>query len=120
MEWFAKLSPQEREAKMVAVRRGQRSRSTKIEARVAEELDALGVAYLVQHPIGPFTVDFLLPAANLVVEADGHYWHVQKRGAAERDARRDAYLRGEGFEVLRLPERDIKAGAFDALRKAVA
>jgi very-short-patch-repair endonuclease len=50
-----------------------------------------------QVPVGPFIVDFLCLEAALVVELDGGI-HAEQ---ADRDARRDAYLRTRGLQVLR-------------------
>ena len=59
---------------------------------------ALGVAFKRQVPIDRFIVDFLAPAARLVVEIDGPY-HSQR---AVADARRDRVLQRLGYRVLRL------------------
>jgi very-short-patch-repair endonuclease len=45
-----------------------------------------------------YIVDFLAPAARVVVEVDGGY-HACRRGA---DARRDEALRRGGYRVVRL------------------
>jgi very-short-patch-repair endonuclease len=84
-------------------------------------LDALDVAYVQQQIIGKYAVDFLIADTPLVLECDGAYWH-SKPGAAEKDARKDAFLREQGYAVLRLPEALIKSGqpAVDAISLAVA
>jgi very-short-patch-repair endonuclease len=51
-------------------------------------------AVLLNH----YIVDFVAPAARVVVEVDGGY-HVRRRGP---DARRDEALRRDGYRVLRL------------------
>jgi very-short-patch-repair endonuclease len=58
----------------------------------------LGVAFKRQVRIGGFIVDFLAPAAKLVVEVDGGS-HIG-RGAA--DARRDWKLVRLGYREMRL------------------
>ena len=58
----------------------------------------LGVYFRRQVPIGRYIVDFLAPAARLVVEVDGGY-HAQRRAA---DARRDRKLARQGYRVLRI------------------
>jgi very-short-patch-repair endonuclease len=64
----------------------------------------LGVEFRRQVPVmGRYVVDFLAPAARLIVEVDGEY-HAQRRGA---DARRDAALRRAGYRVLRLEARRV-------------
>ena len=49
-----------------------------------------------QTPIGPYIADFVCLRARLIVELDGGQ-HAESR----HDLRRDAWLRSEGFEVLR-------------------
>jgi very-short-patch-repair endonuclease len=56
--------------------------------------------------IGPYTVDFLWPARRVVVETDGWGSH-RGRQAFEDDRARDAYLRLEGYEVLRFSWRQV-------------
>ena len=50
-----------------------------------------------QAPVGPFIIDFLCLEAWLAVELDGGV----HAGQVEYDARRDAYLRRQGLQVLR-------------------
>jgi very-short-patch-repair endonuclease len=58
-----------------------------------------------QHPIGPFTVDFVCRAAALVIEVDGAT-HSEDRDIAY-DQRRTAYLKQQGYRVLRILNDDI-------------
>jgi len=58
----------------------------------------LGVWFRRQVVIGRFIVDFVAPAARLVIEVDGEY-HSRRRTA---DARRDRVLPRFGYRVLRL------------------
>lgn len=51
-----------------------------------------------QTPIGPYFVDFLCPAARLVVEVDGG----QHGREVDRDAARTAFLQAQGYRVLRV------------------
>jgi len=62
-----------------------------------------GVKFRRQHPVGRFVADFYAPDVKLVVEVDGlaHDWRV------ERDALRDAWLRGQGFVVVRVAASDV-------------
>jgi very-short-patch-repair endonuclease len=48
--------------------------------------------------VGRYIVDFVAPAARLVVEIDGSF----HAGRARTDARRDAALVSAGYRVLRL------------------
>lgn len=82
-----------------------------IELMVRNALDAMGVHYVPQFPIGRYAADIYVPQRRLVIECDGTYWHEQRR---ERDQRRDAYMERHGYSVLRLAERDIRAGVYEA------
>lgn len=63
-----------------------------------------GFKFRRQVPIGPYIVDFLCVEKNLIVEIDGdcHY----EPGAQEQDEKREAYLRAQGFDVLRIGNRE--------------
>jgi hypothetical protein len=63
-------------------------------------------APLVNHPIGPYLVDFAWPAEAVVVETDGYATHGD-RAAFERDRARDAALQAAGYVVLRFTWRQI-------------
>jgi len=45
---------------------------------LAKLLEAAGVEYRWQFPLGPYVYDFLLPG-RLVVEVHGTYWHADPR-----------------------------------------
>ena len=55
-----------------------------------------------QQPIGPYVVDFVHFGARLIVEADGG-----QHNDAPHDERRDAWLRAQGFKVLRFWNNEI-------------
>ena len=59
-----------------------------------------------QAPIGPYIADFAIHAAKLVIEVDGEH-HFEPDGRA-RDAKRDAWLRLEGYRVLRFTTGDLE------------
>jgi hypothetical protein len=48
--------------------------------------------------VGPYFVDFLVPAQRLVIEVDGGCHQLRQ----EQDARRDAAIRAAGFRVVRI------------------
>ncbi len=58
-----------------------------------------------QHPIGPFTVDFVCRKSALVIEVDGAT-HSEDRDVAY-DERRTAYLKSQGYRVLRILNDDV-------------
>lgn len=76
----------------------------RLEARVRETLERLGVAFVQEASVGRWSIDFLLTDLGIALEADGAYWH---KRIAERDARRDAELMRRGLRVVRLPEVEV-------------
>jgi very-short-patch-repair endonuclease len=58
-----------------------------------------------QHPIGPFIADFVCPLSRTVIEVDGATHGSDSERAY--DARRDAYLRARGWNVIRVTNNDV-------------
>jgi very-short-patch-repair endonuclease len=58
-----------------------------------------------QVPIGPFVADFACLKRRLIIEVDGDQHGTDD--ALAYDARRDAYLKREGFGLLRFSNREI-------------
>jgi very-short-patch-repair endonuclease len=58
-----------------------------------------------QRPQGRYIVDFVCLKHHLIVEVDGSQHGVGEH--ASRNVRRDAYLRAEGFRVLRFWNNEI-------------
>ena len=56
-----------------------------------------------QVPIGAYVVDFACLSARLVIEVDGGVHALRTFD----DARRDGWLTGQGFTVLRFPNSDV-------------
>ena len=69
------------------------------------ELKPLGFHFRRQAPIGRYIVDFVSFGSRIVVEVDGGQ-HNLPEGAAS-DQQRDAFLRSEGFNVLRYWNSDV-------------
>ncbi len=61
--------------------------------------EQLGVKFRGQHPLGNCIADFACLGPELIVELDGS----QHQDQPAYDARRDAFFRAQGFEVLRFP-----------------
>ncbi|MBI5330747.1 MAG: endonuclease domain-containing protein [Betaproteobacteria bacterium] len=57
----------------------------------------LGLKFRRQQPLGPYVVDFSCPEKKLIVELDGG----QHQEQAVYDEERDAWLKAEGYAVLR-------------------
>ena len=73
-----------------------------------------------QAPIGEYVVDFVCPAARLVVELDGSTHDELK---IEYDERRQAWLESQGYRVLRFsadyPDQDPLDGVTEAIYLAL-
>ena len=59
-----------------------------------------------QVPIGPYIADFLCYEARLIIEADGG-----QHASSPYDANRDAWLKHEGFAILRFWNNDLLTNA---------
>ena len=74
-----------------------------------------------QCPIGPYIIDFACVAAKLVIEVDGPSH--DELAQQTHDARRDAWLRQQGWRVLRIPNALVIGGGdlpIDRIREAIA
>ncbi len=60
-----------------------------------------------QVAIGPYIADFGCHGAKLLVELDGAVHETS--AAQERDEKREAFLAGRGYQVLRFSNADVKA-----------
>ena len=69
------------------------------------ELKKLGFHFRRQAPVGRYIVDFASFGARIVIEVDGGQ-HNLKDGI-ELDRQRDAFLRSQGFRVLRFWNSDV-------------
>ena len=68
-----------------------------------------GLKFRRQVAIGPYFADFACLSARLVVEIDGA-GHEE-----ERDSRKTAYLRSQGFRVARFPVADLDESIDDVI-----
>lgn len=85
---------------------------TSIEKKLYEELKKRGLLYETQKLInGRFLVDAYIPSLNLIIEADGDYWHSLKR-VKNKDKAENAYLTKCGYKLLRLSEAEINNTSF--------
>ncbi|WP_422247730.1 endonuclease domain-containing protein [Sphingobium sp.] len=56
-----------------------------------------------QMPVGPYFADFLCRELKLIIELDGASHDL----SIDHDARRDAYCRSLGFQILRIGNDDV-------------
>ena len=79
-----------------------------------------GYKFKHQVPIAPYIVDFLCAEAKVIVELDGAPHDKPEQRA--HDERRDAFLRSQGFRVLRFSN-DLMLGngnlVLDSVRQAI-
>lgn len=113
-----------------------RTEGTAPERAVAAMLDSIGVAYETQRGIGGrYVVDFFVPSLNLVIEADGDYWHAHpakyspdslneaQQKKVRRDRKLEALLIRRGWPIVRFWECDLHAdphGCEQRLRAEIA
>lgn len=92
---------------------------TSIEIKLYKELSKRGVIFESQKLINSkFLVDAYIPSLNLVIEADGDYWHSLDR-VVKKDKAENAYLKKCGYNIIRLSEKEINDGRFISLLKEV-
>ncbi len=76
-----------------------RCEPTFAEKRLWKVLRRLDLHFRRQAPMGPYIVDFVCHRHRLVVELDGGIHNLPE--VAARDARRELWLSGRGYRVLR-------------------
>ncbi len=71
-----------------------------------------------QQPVGPFIVDFACREHRLIIEVDG-----SQHAESPKDKARDAFLRSQGYRVLRFWNNDVltnTAGVLETIANALA
>jgi len=102
------------------IAKGLRKRQTEVEKRLWRHLKAKqleGIKFRRQEPIGKYIVDFVSFDKKLVIELDGG-----QNAGSMRDAERDAWLRSQGFRVLRLWNNEVfenPEGVLEEIRRNV-
>ena len=80
---------------------------TDIEMKLAKILDELKLKHIPQVKFGKWRVDEFLPELDIVLEANGGYWH-DREGRRERDKRKIKYLNKLGIQVLEIEDYEFK------------
>ncbi|RST54564.1 endonuclease domain-containing protein [Variovorax sp. MHTC-1] len=78
-------------------------------------MEQLGVKFRRQHPLGHYIADFACLEPKLIVELDGSQHLAQE----DYDARRDAFFRNQGFDVMRFAS-NAPFIQFDGVLQAIA
>ena len=85
---------------------------TSIERKLYEHLSEIGIDFEKQRRIGGgFIVDAYIKSLNLIIEADGKYWHSTPRGI-ETDKRKNKHFEDNNYDFIRLLEDNINDGTF--------
>ena len=82
--------------------RSLRSELTKAEREmwdIPRDFRPRGARFRRETPIGPYIADFAWLAARIIVEVDGHSH--ETHDGRQHDQRRDAFMKSQGFKVLR-------------------
>jgi very-short-patch-repair endonuclease len=93
---------------------------TDAERKLWQRLRALetdGSHFRRQATIGPYFADFACHARKLVIELDGGQHGVEAHSVA--DSKRDAYMRANGYRVLRFWNNDVMQDA-DGVLEVIA
>jgi very-short-patch-repair endonuclease len=93
-----------RHLERVSFARDQRQQANEFSRSVWElvrDRRLLGEKFRREYPLGIYTLDFVCLELKLNLEVDGQD-HLTEQGTIH-DEKRDAYLRSNGFEVLRIP-----------------
>lgn len=100
--------PSRRSPKSIERARSLRRGDNMAEALLWSQLKAKklgGYKFVRQMPIGPYFADFACRSHKLVIELDG-----SQHAGSEYDRRRDEFMRGQGYSVLRFWSHDaVKA-----------
>ena len=77
-----------------------------------------GLKFRKQFPIEGITVDFACLSHRLIVEVDGEQHSLSDQ--PRRDRARDAFLKREGFEVMRIAAREVLTNLEGVIQSIVA
>jgi len=67
----------------------------------------LGFKFKRQYGVGSYIVDYCCPEAKVVVEIDGDS-HYLNNDVKEKEKKRQIYIEGVGFKVLRFTNKDVR------------
>jgi len=84
------------------------SKMSPIESDLWRCIRAVDAVLYPQFPIGRYFADFCNPVAGVVIECDGAMWHQD----AEKDAKRQNAIEGEGSTVYRITGKQCQDEAF--------
>lgn len=74
-----------------------------------------GFKFVRQETIGPYIADFVCRERNIIIEVDGG-----QHADSATDRTRDAYLKSEGYQVLRFWNNDVLSNRDGVLAVALS
>ena len=77
-----------------------------------------GIKFRKQHPIGSYVVDFYCASKRLVIEVDG--LSHEMGGTPQTDLRREAWLREQGYDLVRVTAREVLKNPAEVAQSLVA
>ena len=86
------------------------AKATNIENQLRYALLRKGILFIEQASVGPWSLDFLIPEHNIVIEADGEFWHNNMK-TRMKDRRKDAWLKAKGYTVFHFAGKEITSNA---------
>ena len=92
-------------------------KETSIELKLQELLRELAIPFVTQKPILGLTVADVFIEPNVVIFADGLYWHKDKEYSDSEKTRK--LIRG-GYVVLRLEEKEINKDIEEVKKKVTS
>lgn len=105
-----RYSNMSKEDKMMQVKKAHQASSSlsvsSIEYKVRDFLDRIKINYIPQFEIYGLFLDIAIPERKLAIECDGDYWHSIPKNRG-RDVYKNRMLRHNGWNLLRLKEKDI-------------
>lgn len=105
-------------AGMVTRARELRANQTQAESclwSMLRDRQMYGFKFRRQHQFGDYIADFYCHEAQLVIECDGSIH--QSNESWQHDRARDAYMIGQGLQVLRFKNEDVLNKTAEVLRK---
>lgn len=88
------------------IARNLKLNQTPYEYQFGRKLRNWGIKYEAQNIIGPWIPDFYLPELRMIIELDGS-GHFTDSGRV-RDAFRDEWFRNKGYQVVHIPNCEVK------------
>jgi len=91
------------------------NQNTFIELKIKQQFIDANIDFIHQYNADDkFVCDFYLPEQNLIIEADGDYWHGRPE-TMKKDVYRNIYLNNAGYDVLHVWESIINEENFNIM-----